>query len=61
MALRASMGLVIHQLAGNPVPHSRSCHRRGRGRGGDDKPKGYKMPEIVIVQEQHSGRRTRGV
>ena len=27
----------------------------------DDKPKGYKMPEIVIVQEPHSGRRTRGM
>ena len=51
MALRASMGLVVHQLAGIQVPYSRSCRRRGRG--GDDKPKGYKMPEIVIVQEPH--------
>ena len=44
-----------------PVPYSRSCRRRGRGRGGDDKPKEYKMPEIVIVQEPHSVRRTRGM
>ena len=57
MALRASMDLVMHHLAG--IHYSRSCRRRGRG--GDDKPKGYKMPEIVIVQEQHSGKRTRGV
>ena len=49
MALRASMDLVMHHLAG--IHYSRSCRRRGRG--GDDKPKGYKMPEIVIVQKPH--------
>ena len=37
-------------------------NQRRRSRGSEDKPKGYKMPEIVIVQEQQSsGRRTRGM